>query len=322
MEVELNKCLDWGEAPRDMHQGMPNIVETNPSRFCINETAFETGKISPLHTIARTSSGPAFIQNWNEDVISRIQNALSILQGAFGACECNLVESTVGNDRNDRPAIDHPISFRMNDLHILESADMGVRRDMTPHNNIHSPGGAGNVPRSVWILAMPVGSPCFQHGNVGLRNCHWGVLVTHRTIDEIKAVLQNPGQVSEVLGGPVLGVMYECAKTPENGYKEKVVQPFEISNLSTDWPKFSAQFVGLTTMTEVEIFQQGIFPICNIAEPRASNLCSNYSPCQRSCQGYAYSLVRAISPGCVTPSHIQRSLSITLQSLRGAWIAR
>jgi hypothetical protein len=261
IEVEVNECLDWDGTPKDMSRAMPNIIETNPSRFWINEMAFEDGKISPLHAIERASSDSTLIQNWNEDVISRVENALIILQGTFGACECRLV---------GRPAIDHPIGFGMNGLATLESTDvqnLGVYRDISPHNNIHSPGGAGNIPRSVWILAMPNDSPCFLDGNVGLRDCHWGVLVTHRTIEEIKAVLQNLGQGSEVLGEQVLGVMYECANTPENGFKEKIVQPFEISNLSTDWPKFSAQFVGLTTMTEVEIFHQGIIPICNVAEP-------------------------------------------------------
>ena len=129
--------------------------------------------------------------------------------------------------------------------------------------------------KNVWIFAKPLSGasviPTFitaliSRGKFPL--CHWGVLITHLTSVDVERLEFRTGELGQ--GDDSFGVLWELNRAPDD--KNTVnVQPFTLLTLKNQWIKFSAKYIGTTTMNHDEIQREGInsssFVCC-------TNLCS------------------------------------------------
>jgi hypothetical protein len=117
-------------------------------------------------------------------------------------------------------------------------------------------------PRSVWIFARPLSLAglfpplgLVSHGKYHL--CHWGVLVTERSIAELKTSFLGIEKSEKEEVVLVLGVMWELNRIEGNRTTVNCTRPFTISSVKEQWSLFSAEFLGETQMNDNEIWATG-----------------------------------------------------------------
>jgi hypothetical protein len=91
---------------------------------------------------------------------------------------------------------------------------------------------------------------------------HWGVLVTQRRVDDLKAVLVNGdtqrfGERSTA-DGDELGIMWELNRIEGDVNTVNVTRPCSLAILKSDWTCFSAMYLGSTEKGNIEIQNHGI----------------------------------------------------------------
>jgi len=112
--------------------------------------------------------------------------------------------------------------------------------------------------KSVWILARPVSGanwfPMLAKSSAGkFHLCHWAVLVSNLLIEEIKDGFMRKRRSRFSNSKCNLGTLYELQR---------------IGDQNTDWLTVSAEYVGMTPMTNHEISVQG--------EQYVANQCSGF----------------------------------------------
>ena len=114
---------------------------------------------------------------------------------------------------------------------------------------------------SVWLFTRPLSytihiNPVasISDGKPHLR--HWGVLVSEMSVVDVKATLSR---TKEYCGSDfsALGTMYELFRDEEDRNNVSVCRNFGMKTIRDDWPMYSAEFVGLTTMEHHSIKSEG-----------------------------------------------------------------
>src|SRR5947207_12512160 len=79
--------------------------------------------------------------------------------------------------------------------------------------------------------------------------CHWGVLACDRRVTEVQD-LQRPGDAFQ----DAIGALWELQRLEGNRNTWNVTRPFNAS----DWNMCSAKYLGVTTMNDEQIQNEGI----------------------------------------------------------------
>jgi hypothetical protein len=117
-----------------------------------------------------------------------------------------------------------------------------------------------DVGRSVWIFARPLqfatifGSQFVSHGKFPF--CHWGMLITELDVDTVKELLTEHDMTTE---DSSLGEMWELFRRENDSNEIDVTRPFKLSDVGEDWNLFSAEPLGMTTLNNEQIEDEGIF---------------------------------------------------------------
>jgi hypothetical protein len=121
--------------------------------------------------------------------------------------------------------------------------------------------------RSVWIFARPLSVAklfsLFEYVSYGkFPLSHWGVLVTQRRVDDLKAVLVNGdtqrfGERSTA-DSDELGIVWELNRIEGDVNTVNVTRPFTFATLKFNWTRFSAMYLGSTEKDDIEIQSHGI----------------------------------------------------------------
>jgi len=126
--------------------------------------------------------------------------------------------------------------------------------------------------KSVWILARPVSGanwfPMLAKSSAGkFHLCHWAVLVSNLLIEEIKDGFMRKRRSRFSNSKCNLGTLYELQRIGDQN-TVNISLSFGIAQLDTDWLTVSAEYVGMTPMTNHEISVQG--------EQYVANQCSGF----------------------------------------------
>lgn len=116
--------------------------------------------------------------------------------------------------------------------------------------------------RTVWIFARPLSYsrwlPSLGKISDGrFELCHWAVLVSERSIEEVKASTLHTSTTDDgSFDNQVLGDLYELDRIGSRNTLHRS-RSFDVAKLLLHWPRFSAEFVGDTCMTATEIGHVG-----------------------------------------------------------------
>ena|SRR5579859_221902 len=119
------------------------------------------------------------------------------------------------------------------------------------------------MPRTVWIFARPLSHsrwlpPLAKTSDGTYQLCHWAVLVSDKSIDELKSLtLQSSIESTSTAAEEILGRLYELDRDGSRSTSRLWTQ-FSLAQLRESWVQFSSQFVGETRMTDPQINAQGI----------------------------------------------------------------
>jgi len=115
--------------------------------------------------------------------------------------------------------------------------------------------------KSVWIFARPLrfatilGSQCVPHGKYPF--CHWGVLVTELDFGTVKRLLTEVDQCLAPSDDVIVGDMWELFRRENDGNVINVTRSYKSSEILETWNAFSAEKVGETEMSGVQIQESG-----------------------------------------------------------------
>ena len=111
-----------------------------------------------------------------------------------------------------------------------------------------------SAPRSVWILVRPL-SLAITFPTMGLISdgkpylCHWGVLVTMPSIDDLRALICPQGSATDEL---VLGAMWELHREQEHCNVNRT-RPFRRGDVIKHWGINRSYQMGTTFHTDQQI---------------------------------------------------------------------
>lgn len=113
--------------------------------------------------------------------------------------------------------------------------------------------------RDVWIFARPLSLfpplSSLSEGKLHLR--HWGVLVTELDVESFRELTLRAQEITEDSDDPVLGIMFELQPGPHKANTVDVSRPFRSSMARESWASFSADYIGMTIMTDEKIRGEG-----------------------------------------------------------------
>jgi hypothetical protein len=89
------------------------------------------------------------------------------------------------------------------------------------------------------------------------------VLITELEAEVVKEMLTD-GEVEREDG--VVGEMWELARREGGGNEIDVTRPFKVADIRGDWALFSAEPLGMTTLSEGEVEREGIVGIARETE--------------------------------------------------------
>lgn len=167
---------------------------------------------------------------------------------------------------------------------------------------------------SVWLFTRPLRYAVrlppiasISDGKPHLR--HWGVLVSKMSHVDMKATLSR---IKEYCGSDFseLGTMYELFRDDGDRNNVSICRNFGMKTIRDEWPMYSAEFVGLTTMKHDLIKKEGNQPIegqvivaAGIVKERP-----DYRLFENNCQNFVTYLLAIICPDAAIPDTIQTVL--------------
>ena len=106
---------------------------------------------------------------------------------------------------------------------------------------------------SVWLFTRPItyamtfpSIAASSDGKNYLR--HWGVLVNEMTIIDIEVIISRVRKYG-ANDNTDLGIMYELHRNNDNKNDLRITEKFGINSVRNEWPMFSMEYIGETTMT-------------------------------------------------------------------------
>jgi hypothetical protein len=117
-------------------------------------------------------------------------------------------------------------------------------------------------PRNVWIFARPLSGtrwfPVTAKSSTGkFHLCHWGILVSEVTVMDVRAISLGRMQNWTSTENVVLGTMYELERLGDKNTVH-ISRSFGTLKMNEEWRTVSAEYVGDTAMSDVEISTHGM----------------------------------------------------------------
>lgn len=119
------------------------------------------------------------------------------------------------------------------------------------------------MPQFVWLFARPLSlanlfSPFELTSQGRYHLCHWGVLVSHRSVTEAKELLIRSGsEKNPDVVDSVLGIMWELNRMENDTNTVNTIRPFTVATVKDQWTIFSAEYLGETVMDYAQIQTEG-----------------------------------------------------------------
>jgi hypothetical protein len=111
----------------------------------------------------------------------------------------------------------------------------------------------------VWLVTRPLSFLPTTTTSDGRHLRHWGVLVSSRTLLDIKILLDRTLR-SYRADDPDLGTLFEL-HVDGKMTTVSITQPFRLSTLQDRWPSFLVDYVGETNATHELIKAEGSFKL-------------------------------------------------------------
>jgi hypothetical protein len=117
-------------------------------------------------------------------------------------------------------------------------------------------------PRNVWIFARPLSGtrffPVMAKSSAGkFHLCHWGILVSEATVMDVRAIALGGMKNWTSTENVILGTMYELERLGDKNTVH-ISRSFGTLKMNEEWRTVSAEYVGDTTMSALEISVEGI----------------------------------------------------------------